>query len=374
MKVLQRQLDVLDATAAELLEQMAEDGEGKEAELADLERRLEQMEVEKAKLTRALETGKRRDQKKWSSGTATRVPVSDPDSILTKNKRGGFAPNHTPVVAVDVESGLIVHSEVLHEAGEASAVGGAIESCRELGRKPKTLLADSSYADGKMLKELAEQEIETLIPVKTLQKAEIALRPDPAQPIADELIEKLPRWGKRFSAACFLYDSTDDCCYCPAGKKMTRVATKKKKQSGVFVYTYRTDECQNCPLAKLCVAKNATRRSITRDSYTPFREASMERLKTEEGKALYKQRAPVVEGVFAGIKHVMGVRQFLTRGHEKVEAEWLWICTAYNLKKLMKIIQSADFFTKNDKLQAVLSLIRAANRRQYSLDAITPAH
>jgi len=30
----------------------------------------------------------------------------------------------------------------------------------------------------------------------------------------------------------------------------------------------------------------------------------------------------------------MGIRQFLLRGLEKVRTEWLWACTAYNLKKL----------------------------------------
>ena len=44
------------------------------------------------------------------------------------------------------------------------------------------------------------------------------------------------------------------------------------------------------------------------------------------------------ETPFAHIKSVMGVRQFLLRGLEKVRIEWTWVCTAYNLKKLLAAI------------------------------------
>jgi len=36
------------------------------------------------------------------------------------------------------------------------------------------------------------------------------------------------------------------------------------------------------------------------------------------------------------IKMQMGLRQFLLRGLEKVKAEWLWACTAFNLAKLVR--------------------------------------
>jgi len=36
------------------------------------------------------------------------------------------------------------------------------------------------------------------------------------------------------------------------------------------------------------------------------------------------------------IKQVVGLRQFLQRGLEKVRTEWLWACTAFNVRKLIK--------------------------------------
>ncbi len=63
-------------------------------------------------------------------------------------------------------------------------------------------------------------------------------------------------------------------------------------------------------------------------------EVMKHRLKTAEGKAKYKLRQQTVEPVFGIIKSVMGFRQFLLRGLEKVGLEWQWVCLAYNLKRL----------------------------------------
>ena len=58
------------------------------------------------------------------------------------------------------------------------------------------------------------------------------------------------------------------------------------------------------------------------------------RLKTQEGRALYAKRKCTVEPVFGVIKAVMGFRQFLLRGIESVKGEWNLVCVAWNLKRL----------------------------------------
>ena len=60
------------------------------------------------------------------------------------------------------------------------------------------------------------------------------------------------------------------------------------------------------------------------------------KLKSPAGRILYNQRKVIVEPVFAQIKHLRGFRQFLLRGLEKVEAEWLLICITHNLLKLFR--------------------------------------
>jgi transposase len=61
------------------------------------------------------------------------------------------------------------------------------------------------------------------------------------------------------------------------------------------------------------------------------------RLRTAEGRAQYKLRQQTVEPVFGIIKSILGFRQFLLRGLQKVELEWQLVCLAYNLKRLHRM-------------------------------------
>lgn len=64
--------------------------------------------------------------------------------------------------------------------------------------------------------------------------------------------------------------------------------------------------------------------------------AMREKLKTESGRAIYKQRKMIVEPVFGQVKEVRGFRRFSFRGLQKNEAEWSLICLTHNLLKLFR--------------------------------------
>lgn len=57
-------------------------------------------------------------------------------------------------------------------------------------------------------------------------------------------------------------------------------------------------------------------------------------LTTGDGRALYALRKQTVEPVFGIIKHVMGFRQFLLRGLDKVAGEWSLVTLAWNVKRM----------------------------------------
>lgn len=73
----------------------------------------------------------------------------------------------------------------------------------------------------------------------------------------------------------------------------------------------------------------------------PALVAMADKLKTEEGRAIYRKRACTVEPVFGVIKAAMGFRQFLLRGLKKVSGEWALVCLAYNLKRMHTLRQAA---------------------------------
>ncbi len=63
-------------------------------------------------------------------------------------------------------------------------------------------------------------------------------------------------------------------------------------------------------------------------------EAMAHRLQTPEGKKLYALRKHTPEPVFGIIKSVLGFRQFLLRGLDKVKGEWTLVIMAWNLKRM----------------------------------------
>ena len=63
-------------------------------------------------------------------------------------------------------------------------------------------------------------------------------------------------------------------------------------------------------------------------------EAMAHRLKTPEGKKLYALRKCIPEPVFGIVKSVLGFRQFLLRGLDKVKGEWSLVTMAWNLKRI----------------------------------------
>ena len=61
------------------------------------------------------------------------------------------------------------------------------------------------------------------------------------------------------------------------------------------------------------------------------------RLRTLEGKKLYALRKHTPEPVFGIIKSVLGFRQFLLRGLDKVCGEWTLVSMAWNVKRMFAL-------------------------------------
>jgi transposase len=66
-------------------------------------------------------------------------------------------------------------------------------------------------------------------------------------------------------------------------------------------------------------------------------EANAHRLATPEGRALYKRRAPDVEGLHASLKDDGGLRRFSLRGLHNATSEFLFAGLAHNLRLLAAI-------------------------------------
>jgi transposase len=274
---------------------------------------------------------------------APKVPVADPESTIQPNKEGGFAPNYTPMAAVDTHGGYILDADVLADSDEGQATMATVERIAEAhGARPAEFLGDSKYGSGANLAALAERGVEALIPLEGRHDRpdNPAHRPDPSVSVPESEWPRLPRTpGKnQLDRAAFVYDPAADTYYCPMGHPLTfhHKFTKHEKNSTVAGRVYRCASCAGCPLAGACLKGEVAARTVSRDEHEGLREAMDARLRTEASRATYGRRSWACETVFAVTKTVLRLRQFLLRGLDKVKTEWVWTCAAYDLRKLVR--------------------------------------
>src|SRR6266480_778634 len=93
---------------------------------------------------------------------------------------------------------------------------------------------------------------------------------------------------------------------------------------------------EQCYNAQAAVAERFADPPPAPKNPTPV-EAMAHRLKTPEGRKLYSLRKQIPEPVFGIIKSVLGFRQFLLRGLDKVRGEWSLVTMAWNIKRMFTL-------------------------------------
>jgi transposase len=343
-EALKKRLDALDEKLAKALDELEKAREeGGEEAIAQREKEKAALEARKQRDEKALEVAKARDEvkkaKEGKKAHGVRVPVTDPDAHLLENKEGGYAPNYTPVIAVEGELGLIVAERITEQNSESDCLVPLVEQAEELrGRCPNRVLADEGFGAGCELEELGGKGVEVYTPMGKPAGDSNGPTPVAGSETPPEHWDKLPTRGGRLDKSAFRYDALEDVYVCPMGQ-ILKPYRKQTRKSGtgktVELMEYSGAACGGCPLASRCLSKNAKARTVSRDEYEGRREEVRERMGSEAGQRIYANRAPRVEGAFGTIKAGMKVRRFQRRGLEKVRQDWTWVCLAYNMRKLM---------------------------------------
>jgi len=137
----------------------------------------------------------------------------------------------------------------------------------------------------------------------------------------------LPRDKKgQLTNLAFTYHAQRNSYFCPQGKELPFNSSYNQKQAGDTTikrhrYHASPEDCVGCPLFNQCVQG----------------KSNFQRMRTDQAKATYDRRMQC-ELPFAAIKHLMGARQFLHRGLDKVRQEWNWLVTAFNLRRLISLL------------------------------------
>ena len=284
-----------------------------------------------------------------------RLPTTDPESRVMKNKSGGFAPNYTPTAMVDVSSGFIVSTDVLSESNEDQHLVPSLEDVQQqfgLESPPGEVLADGLMATATNIEECEDRGIDLYSPLsRDTSPNNPAIRDDPSQPVAAKDVVNLPTRTtsrkentRQFDKAAFVYDAEENCYWCPDGKRLDYVDTLNETRNGHARVRarYKAPEavCSGCPLRDLCLHGTAKRRGINRHPSEAQLEAHAAKMATEQAQEKYARRKHPGERPFAVIKQVFGARQFLHRGLKKVRQEWTWLSTAFNLQQLVGVIRT----------------------------------
>ncbi len=306
-------------------------------ELAAAQKHLEELKQISAELD-AADAARKKDGIK----TPAQMPKADTDSTVMPNKEGGYAPNYTPTVASDGTADFIVDCDVIPGPNEENELLPSVDRVKEnFGQEIDSVSADKAFGTGPNLEGMETRKVNFHTPVESPapQEGNPAKRADPRQPVPEAEWAKLPLNDKeKLAKSCFVYDAEADCYYCPLGRVLDYEQVKREKGRETR-NIYRCGDCEGCPLAGICRDPNSKRgRSISRDEHEPCRERMHTKMQTAAARTTYNRRMHIGETPFAIIKNILEVRRFLLRGLEKVRTEWCWVCTAYNLKKLMALI------------------------------------
>ncbi len=307
-----------------------------------------QQKQRREKLAEALKIARAKDEVRPKAGVdprknAAQVPMNDPESSVMPNKEGGYAPNYTPTCLTDGATGFIVDTNVLNVVNETHELLPSIDRVTEiLDEQAEAVLTDGGNAAGVVLAGLEERGLTAFAPAKSAAPAADSpvLREDLTRPVDETHWSQLPLNNRqRLDKSCFVYDASHDRYFCPMGRVLRK--RDSEVRDGVLTIRYESVDCTNCPLIALCLQKAdkpEARRQIRRDEYEEVRHRTAERMATEEGRKIFRQRSHIAETPFAYLKGFLGHRQFLRKGVENCDTEWRWSSLSYNLKKLVRAV------------------------------------
>ena len=359
-KTLAERLALVDREIDELMQQAqaaqaGSDDAGSPGTSTQLPSELATLEERRAKLQAALERANELDEERRKDGLTTpaQVPMNDLESRVMPNKEGGFAPNFTPTALTDGHCGIILETNVLDTVNEHRETLPSIDAATETyGEKLETFLADTTMSTGPILAGLEERGITGYLPATSSEPPAESpvLRDDWSLPVLEEHRDALPKNSQgQLDRSNFLYDADRDEYRCPMGRALPYV--DREFRDGVESRRYRSESCEDCPLASSCLKPprgaardadnsivNGRRRTIRRDAHADARDRMAARMSEASSQAKFDRRSWVAETPFAWLKGILGLRQFRHVGLEKVEQEWRWACLSLNVKKILKAI------------------------------------
>ncbi len=139
-----------------------------------------------------------------------------------------------------------------------------------------------------------------------------------------------------FSVDDFSYNEESDTVICPQGEHLHFSYYSPK--DGVRHYRGKTEICQNCPLKKNCISNKSKHRMVHLPSLKEASEKQHESDGTETYKEALRLRQIWCEGNFSHQKANHNLKRIRMRGLGKATVHCLLSATAFNLKRMVRLL------------------------------------
>lgn len=239
------------------------------------------------------------------------IVVTDPGSRVMKVGMG-LGPAYNVQAAVDSENQVVLAMKVVQEPDDHGELPDMVEEViSSIGASPDVSLADCGYVDEETLTWIAENKHDVLMPLQESGGARDR--------------------NDLFDSRCFTADDKEDALVCPAGRLLTY---RGDCRCGSGTYRrYEARGCQGCSFYSQCVPTGKGSRRIRLSIVEEQRTKMGQRLRSEEGRALYDLRRETVEPVFGQKKSNQGFTRFVARGLNGAKAESALMFLAHNITK-----------------------------------------
>ena len=218
-------------------------------------------------------------------------------------------------VSVDAKAQIVTAAEVSNQQNDAQQLLPMIEAAQaNSGGSAQWTLADSGYSSGAQLSAVQQRGYEVIAPLmKSVQNSQ----------------------SKPYHCSAFDYDKEADVVICPQGQPLLFHHQRQRRGQWIRVFRNAT-ACANCPVRSLCT-RDRRGRAIDVSAFDQAFAIQRQKMAQSQNQQRLKERARIVEPVFAAIKAHGQFQRWTVRGLENVRSQWTLLCTVWNLKKIYQL-------------------------------------
>lgn len=310
-------------------QQVQIDSETLQQKLTELNERLSQLPKKQQKEVKKLKEEHLPRLKKYEDqletlGDRNSYSKTDEDATFMRMKEdhmknGQLKPAYN--IQISTENQFITHYSIHQRPGDTATLIPHLEGFhRQYGKQSEKVVADSGYGSEQNYKWLQENQVEAFVKYNYFHKE-----------------QKRSFKKDLFHPANLYYNQQEDYFVCPMGQHMNKVSTYQRTSDLGFVSSvsrYQARRCEGCPLRSQCHKGQGNRQIEVNHQLKEYKKQARERLLSEEGIQLRKNRAIEPEAVFGQTKSNNAFNRFKLRGLKKTNIEFGLAAIGHNLRKM----------------------------------------